>query len=71
MYGQVVEVATMVLAYCRFVDLLWQLSVHALREVHCRTFVADVASNPLPSILTDQETSHASALLPVMKVINC
>uniref|UniRef100_A0A0D9VFC6 HAUS augmin-like complex subunit 6 N-terminal domain-containing protein n=1 Tax=Leersia perrieri TaxID=77586 RepID=A0A0D9VFC6_9ORYZ len=37
----------------RFVELLWQLSVHALREVHRRTFAADVASNPLPAALTD------------------
>ncbi|CAM9000408.1 unnamed protein product [Rhodiola kirilowii] len=51
----------------RFVDLLWQLSVHALREVHRRTLVSDVALNPLPALLTDREISHASALLPVVK----
>lgn len=51
----------------RFVELLWQLSLHALREVHRRTFPADVASNPLPGSLTDVAFSHAAALLPVTK----
>ncbi|CAL9056441.1 unnamed protein product [Musa banksii] len=51
----------------RFVELLWQLSVHALREVHVRTFAADVASNPLPPALTDASYQHAAALLPVTK----
>ncbi|PKU67423.1 AUGMIN subunit 6 [Dendrobium catenatum] len=51
----------------RFVELLWQLSVHALREVHSRTFAADVASNPLPASLTDSSYLHAAALLPVTK----
>ncbi|XP_073006591.1 AUGMIN subunit 6-like [Typha latifolia] len=51
----------------RFVELLWQLSVHALREVHKRTFAADVASNPLPASLTDVSYLHAAALLPVTK----
>ncbi|XP_031283293.1 AUGMIN subunit 6 [Pistacia vera] len=51
----------------RFVELLWQLSLHALREVHRRTFPADVASNPLPASLTDVAFSHAATLLPVTK----
>ncbi|KAG5534770.1 hypothetical protein RHGRI_022769 [Rhododendron griersonianum] len=51
----------------RFVELLWQLSLHALREVHRRTFASDVASNPLPSSLTDVAFSHAATLLPVTK----
>ncbi|XP_066321688.1 AUGMIN subunit 6 [Miscanthus floridulus] len=51
----------------RFVELLWQLSVHALREVHRRTFAADVASNPLPAALTDVSYLHAASLLPVTK----
>ncbi|XP_058102155.1 AUGMIN subunit 6-like [Magnolia sinica] len=51
----------------RFVELLWQLSLHALREVHRRTFPADVASNPLPASLTDVSYSHAATLLPVTK----
>ncbi|XP_052141317.1 AUGMIN subunit 6 [Oryza glaberrima] len=51
----------------RFVELLWQLSVHALREVHRRTFAADVASSPLPAALTDVSYLHAAALLPVTK----
>ncbi|XP_059670016.1 AUGMIN subunit 6-like isoform X2 [Cornus florida] len=51
----------------RFVELLWQLSLHALREVHRRMFVADVASNPLPASLTDVAFSHAATLLPVTK----
>ncbi|CAN8272956.1 unnamed protein product [Cochlearia groenlandica] len=51
----------------RFVELLWQLSLHALREVHRRMFPADVASNPLPSSLTDVSFSHAATLLPVTK----
>nr|XP_010912861.1 AUGMIN subunit 6 isoform X1 [Elaeis guineensis] len=51
----------------RFVELLWQLSVHALREVHKRTFAADAASNPLPAPLTDVSYLHAAALLPVTK----
>lgn len=54
---------------CRFVELLWQLSLHALREVHRRTFAADVASNPLPASLTDVAFSHAATLLPVTKVV--
>lgn len=54
---------------CRFVELLWQLSLHALREVHRRTFAADVASNPLPGSLTDVAFSHAATLLPVTKVV--
>ncbi|XP_061351957.1 AUGMIN subunit 6 [Gastrolobium bilobum] len=51
----------------RFVELLWQLSLHALREVHRRTFTADIASNPLPAPLTDVAFSHAATLLPVTK----
>ncbi|NP_001145206.1 AUGMIN subunit 6 [Zea mays] len=51
----------------RFVELLWQLSVHALREVHKRTFAADVVSNPLPAALTDVSYLHAASLLPVTK----
>ncbi|KAL9263642.1 AUGMIN subunit 6-like protein [Drosera capensis] len=51
----------------RFVELLWQLSLHALREVHQRTFPADVSSNPLPASLTDVAFSHAAALIPVTK----
>ncbi|XP_011097327.1 AUGMIN subunit 6 [Sesamum indicum] len=51
----------------RFVELLWQLSLHALREVHRRTFPADVASNPLPAPLTDVAFSHAATLLPLTK----
>ncbi|KAI8541370.1 hypothetical protein RHMOL_Rhmol08G0054900 [Rhododendron molle] len=51
----------------RFVELLWQLSLHALREVHRRTFASDVASNPMPSSLTDVAFSHAATLLPVTK----
>lgn len=54
---------------CRFVELLWQLSLHALREVHRRTFPADIASNPLPASLTDVAFSHAATLLPVTKVL--
>ncbi|KAL0331894.1 UNVERIFIED_CONTAM: AUGMIN subunit [Sesamum calycinum] len=53
----------------RFVELLWQLSLHALREVHRRTFAADVASNPLPAPLTDVAFSHAATLLPITKAI--
>lgn len=48
---------------------MWQLSLHALREVHRRTFAVDVASNPLPASLTDVAFSHAATLLPVTKVI--
>lgn len=51
----------------RFVELLWQLSLHALREVHRRTFATDVSSNPLPASLTDVAFSHAATLLPVTK----
>ncbi|CAI9752598.1 unnamed protein product [Fraxinus pennsylvanica] len=51
----------------RFIELLWQLSLHALREVHRRTFAADVSSNPLPAPLTDVSFSHAATLLPVTK----
>ncbi|KAF3783247.1 AUGMIN subunit 6 [Nymphaea thermarum] len=51
----------------RFVELLWQLSVHALREVHKRAFAADVAADPLPESLTDISYLHAAALLPVTK----
>ncbi|KAL3624310.1 AUGMIN subunit 6 [Castilleja foliolosa] len=51
----------------RFVELLWQLSLHALREVHRRTFATDVASNPLPAPLTDVAFTHAATLLPVTK----
>ncbi|KAG5028464.1 hypothetical protein JHK87_011978 [Glycine soja] len=51
----------------RFVELLWQLSLHALREVHRRTFTADISSNPLPAPLTDVAFSHAATLLPVTK----
>ncbi|KAK4712668.1 hypothetical protein R3W88_007181 [Solanum pinnatisectum] len=51
----------------RFVELLWQLSLHALREVHRRMFAADVVSNPLPASLTDIAFSHAATLLPVTK----
>ncbi|KAH9563390.1 hypothetical protein CY35_05G123600 [Sphagnum magellanicum] len=53
----------------RFVELLWQLSAHALREVHRRTFQADVAANPLPAPLTEvvSQNSHAAALLGVTK----
>ncbi|MED6222403.1 AUGMIN subunit 6 [Stylosanthes scabra] len=51
----------------RFVELLWQLSLHALREVHRRTFSDDISSNPLPAPLTDVAFSHAATLLPVTK----
>ncbi|KAJ8767959.1 hypothetical protein K2173_020899 [Erythroxylum novogranatense] len=51
----------------RFVELLWQLSLHALREVHRRTFAVDVASNPLPASITDVAFQHATTLLPVTK----
>ncbi|GJY08302.1 augmin subunit 6 [Tanacetum coccineum] len=50
-----------------FVELLWQLSLHALREVHRRTYAADVVSNPLSASLTDVAFSHAATLLPVTK----
>ncbi|MCO5595190.1 hypothetical protein L7F22_049229 [Adiantum nelumboides] len=53
----------------RFVELLWQLSAHALREVHKRSFPGDVLSNPLPPSLTEvvAQINHASALLTVTK----
>ncbi|GLJ07026.1 hypothetical protein SUGI_0055870 [Cryptomeria japonica] len=53
----------------RFVELLWQLSTHALREVHKRTFISDVTANPLPASLTEvvNQSSHASTLLAVTK----
>ncbi|BBN11626.1 HAUS augmin-like complex subunit 6 [Marchantia polymorpha subsp. ruderalis] len=53
----------------RFVELLWQLSAHALREVHKRSFPTDVAANPLPASLTEvvSQNSHAASLLPVTK----
>eukprot|EP00250_Pteridium_aquilinum_P016946 c23380_g1_i1 orf=535-2829(-) len=53
----------------RFVELLWQLSAHALREVHKRSFPADVLANPLPASLTEivAQSNHASALLTVTK----
>ncbi|KAG0591757.1 hypothetical protein M758_1G220000 [Ceratodon purpureus] len=53
----------------RFVELLWQLSAHALREVHRRTFLADVASNPLPAPLAEivAHNMHAASLLSVTK----
>ncbi|XP_020229046.1 AUGMIN subunit 6 isoform X2 [Cajanus cajan] len=51
----------------RFVELLWQLSLHALQEVHRRTFTTDISSNPLPAPLTDVAFSHAATLLPVTK----
>ncbi|EFJ14910.1 hypothetical protein SELMODRAFT_423180 [Selaginella moellendorffii] len=53
-----------------FVELLWQLSAHALREVHRRNFPADVAENPLPASFTEfiTQNSHASALLAVTKL---
>ncbi|KAH9301578.1 hypothetical protein KI387_013161 [Taxus chinensis] len=53
----------------RFVELLWQLSTYALREVHKRAFIADVAANPLPASLTEvvNQSSHASTLLAVTK----
>ena len=40
-----------------------------MREVHRRTFAKDVASNPLPTPLTDVAFSHAATLLPVTKVV--
>ncbi|GJZ34425.1 augmin subunit 6 [Tanacetum coccineum] len=52
----------------RFVELLWQLFVHALREVHRRTYAADVVLNPLPASLTNVAFSHAATLLPVTKL---
>ncbi|GJZ90798.1 augmin subunit 6 [Tanacetum coccineum] len=52
----------------RFVELLWQLSLHALREVHRRTYAADVVLNPLRASLTDVAFSHAATLLPVTKL---
>ncbi|CAL5436984.1 unnamed protein product [Camellia sinensis] len=50
-----------------FVELLLQLSLHALQEVHRRTFPVDVASNPLPASLADVSFSHAATLFPVTK----
>ncbi|XP_078437841.1 HAUS augmin-like complex subunit isoform X2 [Wolffia australiana] len=51
----------------RFVELLWQLSVHALREVHKRIFGSGVTYNPLPAALTDLSYLHAASLLPITK----
>eukprot|EP00249_Psilotum_nudum_P019578 c27323_g1_i1 orf=563-2899(+) len=53
----------------RFVELLWQLSAHALREVHKRSFPADILANPLPASLTEivSQNIHAAALLTVTK----
>ncbi|KAJ3671676.1 hypothetical protein LUZ60_007755 [Juncus effusus] len=51
----------------RFVELLWQLSVHTLREVYKRMFSSDAASDPLPSALTDFSYLNAAALLPITK----
>jgi len=50
---------------------LWHLSAHALREVHRRTFPADVTSNPLPAPLAEivSNNMHAASLLSVTKVI--
>ncbi|CAL5415495.1 unnamed protein product [Camellia sinensis] len=50
-----------------FVELLLQLSLHALWEVHRRTFPVDVASNPLPASLANVSFSHAATLFPVTK----
>jgi hypothetical protein len=52
----------------RFVELLWQLSVHTLREVYKRMFASDATSDPLPSALTDYSYLNAAALLPISKV---
>ena len=53
-------------------ELLWQLSAHTLREVHRRTFLADVASNPLPAPLAEivAYDTRAASLLSVTKVYN-
>lgn len=53
----------------RFVELLWHLSAHALREVHRRTFPADVAANPLPASLTELvgPNTRPASLLAVTK----
>ncbi|KAF3334206.1 HAUS augmin-like complex subunit 6 N-terminus [Carex littledalei] len=51
----------------RFVELLWQLSVHTLREVYKRMFASDATSDPLPSALTDYSYLNAAALLPISK----
>ncbi|KAG0579960.1 hypothetical protein KC19_4G138100 [Ceratodon purpureus] len=53
----------------RFVELLWHLSAHALREVHRRTFPSDVAANPLPVSLTELggPNSRPASLLGVTK----
>ena len=58
------------MACCRFVELLWHLSAHALREVHRRTFLSDVATNPLPAPLAEivGHNLHAASLLGVTKV---
>lgn len=54
----------------RFVELLWHLSAHALREVHRRTFPADVAANPLPASLTELvgPNTRPASLLGITKV---
>ncbi|GBG59863.1 hypothetical protein CBR_g66670 [Chara braunii] len=53
----------------RFIEMLWHLSAHALREVYRRTYAEDVAANPLPAPLTSLmwQTSHAPALLGITK----
>lgn len=55
----------------RFVELLWHLSAHALREVHRRTFPADVAANPLPASLTELvgPNTRPASLLGITKVL--
>jgi hypothetical protein len=55
----------------RFVELLWHLSAHALREVHRRTFPLDVAANPLPASLTELvgPNTRPASLLGVTKVL--
>lgn len=55
----------------RFVELLWHLSAHALREVHRRTFPADVAANPLPASLTELvgPNTRPVSMLGITKVL--
>ncbi|GAQ87691.1 hypothetical protein KFL_003700110 [Klebsormidium nitens] len=51
----------------RFIELVWQLSAHALREVLLRMSDVRQAQVPVPLTEVAQQAEYASALLPITK----
>lgn len=52
----------------RFIELVWQLSAHALREVLLRMTEGGGAQVPIRLTDVAQQAEYATSLLPITKV---